>query len=812
MKRRIVLCVWMAALLTASVSYSQQARPGSFNPAEQELYIDQLQSVEAVKGSIDICAVSLKAKLLAILSSEGLVKLYDIPTLKEKMVLPGVPVHINTLSFSSSGQMLALGAANGNAYLFNLNAQTEPKKISPHSLGITSIGFQGENWMFSTGFDKMVVITETTNGESVGSLPEFQEDVTALAMNPSAKYFAVGLSTGTVQVYSIPKLELQKSYIDCKDKISSLCYSAEGKFLAAGTFYGTVYLWDTQSGTLKLKYIQKGMINSLTFDPKSRWLVSTASDSSLKFYDLTTLSTVKIITERDGFTTCASFLNDETLLTSTSRGKLKSWKIALTPPDTINPGIVLENRTDSATIAKVFGREYEIRGVVYDDTEVKEATFNGNPLLLSALTAKDTIKVPAGMKAVRRFSTVLKLDSIGFIPFEIRVADNARHSAKERKFVQRLSNDQAVEVESPLINSETESMSIPVKFRTWFDVASYSISVNMVDIVNGQVPEFKVAGDVIADEVPLIAGYNQIQISMTSKSGERFSKTIGVNRKTSILGNATPLLSGMKKERVAGSGPQAWAVIVGVSEYQSAGIPSLKFADKDAEAFANFLRRPEGGGYTADHMQVLLNKDATLANVKNALINFLTQAIDIDLVIIYFAGHGATEPARPSNTYLLTYDSDPNALGTSAFPMWDIQTVLARYITAKRVIVFSDACHSGAISVNFATRGLGSTEQNLVNQYFTDLSKTKAGIVVFTASAAGEVSQELPDMGHGAFTYYLLEGLEGKADYDNDYTITINELMRYVEEQVKRKTHGAQNPTRSQTEYDKEMTIATVPH
>jgi len=41
-----------------------------------------------------------------------------------------------------------------------------------------------------------------------------------------------------------------------------------------------------------------------------------------------------------------------------------------------------------------------------------------------------------------------------------------------------------------------------------------------------------------------------------------------------------------------------------------------------------------------------------------------------------------------------------------------------------------------------------------------DLSKTKEGIVVFTASAAGEVSQEFPDMGHGVFTYYMLEGLE----------------------------------------------------
>jgi uncharacterized caspase-like protein len=416
------------------------------------------------------------------------------------------------------------------------------------------------------------------------------------------------------------------------------------------------------------------------------------------------------------------------------------------------------------------------------------------------------------MKAVKRFSTVLKLDSVGLIPFEIKVADNAKHSVSQRGFVQRLSNDQAVEVEYPLVNSETESMSAPVKFRTWFDVASYSISVNMVDIVNSQVPEFKVAGDVITDEVPLVAGYNQIQLSITSKSGEKFSKTIGINRKASILGNAPLVSGGAKKERVQGSGPQAWAVIVGVSEYQNPGIPSLKFADKDAEAFANFLRRPEGGGYDSDHLHLLLNKDATLANVRANLINFLNQAIDMDLVIIYFAGHGAPEPARPQNMYLLTYDSDPMALGTTAFPMWDIQTVLARYISAKRVIVFTDACHSGGISVNFATRGLGSSEPNLVNQYLADLSKTKEGIVVFTASAAGEVSQEFQDMGHGVFTYYMLEGLEGKADYDNDYTVTINELMRYVEEQVKRKTHGAQNPTRSQTEYDKEMTIATVPH
>ena len=336
MERRLVLCVLLAVIIATSISYSQQ-----------ELYIEQLQSVDAVKNSIDFCAVSLKANLLGILTSEGKVKLYDIPALREKPIFVSIPVYVNSLSFSASGQTLALGAVDGNAYLFNINAPNDLKKLSLHSLEITSIAFQGENWIFSSGLDKKVIITEIVNGNELGSLPDFQENVTTMAVHPSAKYFAVGLSTGKIQIYAIAKLELQKTFIDSKDKISTITYSADGKFLAAGAVDGSVYLWDAQTGDLKLRYNQRGMIASVSFDPKSRWLVSAAADSSLRFYDLITLSTVKTMIERDGRTTYAAFLNDETLLTSTSKGKLKSWKIVLAPPDTTNPGIILENTADS---------------------------------------------------------------------------------------------------------------------------------------------------------------------------------------------------------------------------------------------------------------------------------------------------------------------------------------------------------------------------------------------------------------------------------------------------------------------------------
>jgi WD40 repeat protein len=800
MGRRILFSIWLTVGGVVAVAQSQQ-----------ELFVEQLQSSEAFKTAVLHGAVSSKANLLGVVSADKSLKILDLSTFSEKVSVANLPTQINALCFSASGQSLALGGADGLLYLLNSANGTTSKSLLVHSLSVNALVLQDESWIFSAGADKLVAITEAVSGSSLGSLDDLKDEGSAIAVEAGAKEFAIGLSTGQVQRYSIGKLTLINSMTNAQSRITALSYSPDGKYIAAGTTDGTAYVWNVQTGALVLNYLQKGTISSIAFDPKARWMVSTALDGSLKFYDLEKRAGVKTMSEPDGFATFAAFANDEVLLTGSNKGIVRRWKVLAEPPDTTNPGIVFEQPETSGTgLLKAFANEYEFRGIVYDNIGLKGVTLNGTSVNLTAISNDDASKIPQGVKAAKRFSATLKLDSIGVFPYEIVVADKYKHTITRTGEIQRISKDDAVDVISPVNNMETEMITVPIKFQTWFDVASYSISRNLVDIVTGQVPGFAVAGDTIVDEVPLVLGYNQINLSITGKHGDEYSKVIGVSRRSASLTGSQPIVSTGKRDR--SSGPQKWAVVVGVSEYASPNIPGLKYADKDAQALADFLRRPEGGGYDNNHLRVLLNSDATLSNIKDALINFLGQAIDMDLVLIYFAGHGAPEPARAQNMYLLTYDSDPTQLGTTAFPMWDIQTVLARHINAKRVVVFSDACHSGNISVNFTTRGLGVTEQNLINQYLTDLSKTKEGVVVFTASAAGEVSQEYPEFNHGVFTYYMLEGLEGKADYNNDYTVTINELMQYVEEQVKRKTRGAQNPTRSQTEYDKDMTISLVPH
>ncbi|MEE9187661.1 MAG: caspase family protein, partial [Bacteroidota bacterium] len=214
-----------------------------------------------------------------------------------------------------------------------------------------------------------------------------------------------------------------------------------------------------------------------------------------------------------------------------------------------------------------------------------------------------------------------------------------------------------------------------------------------------------------------------------------------------------------------------------------------------------------------DHMRVLLNEQATLENLRSALFEFLRRAIDTDFVSIYFSGHGTPEPGNPNNLYLLTYDSDPNKLATTAFPMWDVNPALSRHITAKKVVIFTDECHSGGVlATGIAEKGFVGGKSNLINRYLADLANAKEGVVVFTASQAGEVSQEREDLGHGVFTYYLLEGLRGKAELDNDYTVTVGELMDYVEDQVKRETNGNQRPLRSATVFDYELPMSVLPH
>jgi Flp pilus assembly protein TadD len=226
---------------------------------------------------------------------------------------------------------------------------------------------------------------------------------------------------------------------------------------------------------------------------------------------------------------------------------------------------------------------------------------------------------------------------------------------------------------------------------------------------------------------------------------------------------------------------KTFAVVVGISDYQDPALPDLRFADKDAEAFANFLRSPSGGLLDADHLKLFLNDQATAAQIAAALDWLMEVANENDRVIIYFSGHGDVERKTISQPgYLLCWDSPSKIYlggGTLALPMFqDIITTLSLQTKAK-VFVIMDACHSGKLSGN-SVGGSQITGANLAKQYANEIK--------ILSSQPNEYSIEGEQWGggRGAFSYHLVNALWGFADNNNDLVVTLQEAGRYLEDHV----------------------------
>lgn len=315
-------------------------------------------------------------------------------------------------------------------------------------------------------------------------------------------------------------------------------------------------------------------------------------------------------------------------------------------------------------------------------------------------------------------------------------------------------------------------------------IVNLEVLVNGQSIVADDARGLKpVAGDVprrsnFDRRVPLTRGENRIQVRVTDTDGLITEKTFSVY--------------------YVPSRRDVWAVVVGINDYPQ--LPKLKYAVNDAKAFQRLL--VEKNLVPAENITVLLNEKATLRNLRSALGTGLKEAADSDdMVIIFYAGHGATERDAMSmdgdglEKYILPYDTDPSDLFSTALPMRDLALIFHR-IRSERLIFIADACYSGASGGR--TVSVTGLRANIADK-FLDRIAAGRGKVIITASAANEVSVERAELQHGVFTYYLLEGLKGPADTDGDGLVTVDEAYRYVSDRVPQATRQEQHPVKKGT-------------
>jgi len=224
-----------------------------------------------------------------------------------------------------------------------------------------------------------------------------------------------------------------------------------------------------------------------------------------------------------------------------------------------------------------------------------------------------------------------------------------------------------------------------------------------------------------------------------------------------------------------------WAVVVGISDYQNPDIPDLQFAHVDALAFVNYLKSPAGGNVPDVNIRGLFNEKATAAQFAAALDWLIDKVKEGDQVIIYFSGHGDVEKKTVTNPgFLLCWDAPSRVyMGGGTFGLAYLQEIIATLssqIKAK-VLVITDACHSGKL----AGSEIGGTQATASN-----LAKQFANEVKLMSCQANELSLEGPQWGggRGVFSYYLLHGLIGLADSNQDGTVSLFEIERFLSDKI----------------------------
>ena len=252
------------------------------------------------------------------------------------------------------------------------------------------------------------------------------------------------------------------------------------------------------------------------------------------------------------------------------------------------------------------------------------------------------------------------------------------------------------------------------------------------------------------------------------------------NRRTAIsFEQLNPL-----KRKAAGNS-DAIALIIGVADYASAAAPAI-YADTDAQVFHDYAA--EKLGVPTDRIAMLINDAADEKGMLLAVKRWLTRVAKSGKsdVYVFFAGHGlATDDGE--DMYLLPYDGTPELLEKTAI----LRDELFRDIAAtspRSVTIFLDTCYSGA------TRG---SEMLIASRPIAIRAKEKAipsGFTLITAAAGDETAKPLEEAKHGMFSYFLMKGMEGDADSNQDNQITAGELHSYVQQNVIQQSSGSQTP------------------
>lgn len=214
-----------------------------------------------------------------------------------------------------------------------------------------------------------------------------------------------------------------------------------------------------------------------------------------------------------------------------------------------------------------------------------------------------------------------------------------------------------------------------------------------------------------------------------------------------------------------------YIVVVGINTYKEK-ISPLTYAVPDATAFKAELEKDANSIIGNVKSFLITDDNASKSGIMLAFDNIKKTAKPEDIFVFYYAGHGYIHPSN-KEFYLVSSDviDGGESLLKNGVSAKELQN-LAVNIPAQKQLFIMDACQSAGAFEKMLQHD-GEQQKNLA------LIARSTGTHWMAASGSTETAKEYDELGHGVFTYSLLEGLKGKAI--SNKMITVNGLKEYLQ-------------------------------
>jgi WD40 repeat protein len=715
------------------------------------------------RGGVFSVAFSPDGKRIISGSGDNIIRLWDAVSGREIRIFSGHTDSVYSASFSPDGKQAISGSRDRTVKLWDAVSGHEIKTFSGHTNTVLSVTFSPNGKQIISGSgDRTVKQWDAVSGREIRTFLGHTEPVDSVSFSSDGKLIISGSRDGNVKLWDSSNGREIRTFLGHTDGVLSVALSPDGKQAISSSGDSTIRLWDSSSGNEIRTFLgHTHAVRSVMFSPDGKQIISASGDGTVKLWDSSSGCEISTFSGHTHTVYSAMFgSGGKQIVSGSGDGTIRVWDMpsgsenaqfvsftdgewmCLTPEGYYNASPKGDQYLNVRVGNNVYGID-QYRATFYRPPIV-EARLQGRPIPISMPVIQETPEPP--VVVIRSPENGVVLTS-GQTELSVSVVDQQQPVKNIKVLVNgRLIGGDALSGISGARGGNLETTGI--RFTDNRTRVDFRLPLTL-DPGSNRI-------EVLAEN-PYSEGRDRVDVN--------YSQT-----QQNIL-------------------PNLWILSIGINQYDSQQLGNLDYAKNDAKEIINVFKTQEGKLYRTVNSRLIADDEAVTPTRANIIDNFayLKQAGQRDVVMLFIAGHGMNDDS--GNFYLMPSDAafypDGSIQPSSAISYREIQSVLD---APGQKLVFIDTCHSEGISGN-KTRAIDN------NQLVRALQNNST--VIFSASRGSERSQESREFGHGIFTYSIIQGMRGAADWFNNKRVTMKELDTYVSEMVPKLTNGMQHPTTS---------------